>query len=102
MRHVVALASRFIKKSTLILFHEGEEQALRKRTLDIASGNDRWRDSRKEGQQREPTKPRVSNRLWLMMLAITVHNIPEGLAVGVAFGHGAAGRTRLESFNRAR
>ncbi|KAM7542368.1 hypothetical protein Aperf_G00000018315 [Anoplocephala perfoliata] len=30
--------------------------------------------------------PRLSNRIWLLLLAITVHNIPEGLAVGVAFG----------------
>ncbi|VDK32830.1 unnamed protein product [Taenia asiatica] len=32
--------------------------------------------------------PRVSNRVWLFLVAITVHNIPEGLAVGVAFGTG--------------
>ncbi len=45
------------------------------------------------------TKPRISNRLWLLLLAITVHNIPEGLAVGVAFG---AEDGSLDSFNRAR
>ena len=33
-----------------------------------------------------PTPPQISSRLWLLLLAITVHNIPEGLAVGVAFG----------------
>ena len=27
-------------------------------------------------------------RLWLFVLAITIHNFPEGLAVGVSFGHG--------------
>lgn len=28
-------------------------------------------------------------RLWIFVLAITLHNIPEGLAVGVSFGGGA-------------
>lgn len=27
-------------------------------------------------------------RIWLLMIAITLHNFPEGLAVGVAFGSG--------------
>lgn len=30
-------------------------------------------------------------RRWLVVLAITLHNVPEGLAVGVAFGAAAAG-----------
>ncbi|VUZ44606.1 unnamed protein product [Hymenolepis diminuta] len=33
-----------------------------------------------------PPHTRISHKLWLLLLAITVHNIPEGLAVGVAFG----------------
>lgn len=44
--------------------------------------------------------PRVSNRVWLFLVAITVHNIPEGLAVGVAFGTGdssAAGSALLRA-----
>jgi len=28
------------------------------------------------------------SRLWLFILAITIHNLPEGLAVGVGFGEG--------------
>jgi len=28
------------------------------------------------------------SRVWLMMIAITIHNFPEGLAVGVSFGAG--------------
>ncbi|MEM2262138.1 MAG: ZIP family metal transporter [Ignisphaera sp.] len=27
-------------------------------------------------------------RIWLLMIAITIHNLPEGLAVGVSFGSG--------------
>ncbi|KAL5107255.1 Zinc transporter ZIP11 [Taenia crassiceps] len=48
--------------------------------------------------------PRVSNRVWLFLVAITVHNIPEGLAVGVAFGAGdgsAAGSAFLRARNLA-
>ena len=31
-------------------------------------------------------KPNKNKRLFLMILSITLHNIPEGLAVGIAFG----------------
>ena len=31
-------------------------------------------------------------RIWLFVLAITIHNFPEGLAVGVGFGSGDFGR----------
>jgi len=42
---------------------------------------------------REPEGPKTSwRRSTLLVLAITIHNIPEGLAVGVAFG-AAAGMT---------
>lgn len=30
-------------------------------------------------------------RIWLFVAAITLHNLPEGLAVGVGFGNGATG-----------
>jgi len=36
-----------------------------------------------------PAAERVS-RIWLFVIAITLHNLPEGLAVGVAFGAGDA------------
>ncbi len=32
--------------------------------------------------------PSQTSRIWLLILAITIHNFPEGLAVGVAFGWG--------------
>jgi ZIP family zinc transporter len=32
------------------------------------------------------------NRIWLLVLAITIHNIPEGLAVGVGFANGDVAR----------
>uniref|UniRef100_UPI00358F126C zinc transporter ZIP11-like isoform X1 n=2 Tax=Myxine glutinosa TaxID=7769 RepID=UPI00358F126C len=40
------------------------------------------------------------HRIMLLVMAITVHNIPEGLAVGVGFG--AIGRTESATFEKAR
>ncbi|XP_066990040.1 zinc transporter ZIP11 [Macrobrachium rosenbergii] len=49
-------------------------------------------------------KSRNKNMQWrrilLLIIAVTVHNIPEGLAVGVGFG--AVGKTPLASFNKAK
>ena len=39
-------------------------------------------------------------RILLLIVAITVHNIPEGLAVGVGFG--AVGKTKSATFENAR
>lgn len=39
-------------------------------------------------------------RILLLIVAITVHNIPEGLAVGVGFG--AVGKSKTASFESAR
>ncbi|MEQ9608892.1 MAG: ZIP family metal transporter, partial [Kiloniellaceae bacterium] len=37
-----------------------------------------------------PKGPHIENvrRIWLFVIAITLHNLPEGLAVGVGFGGG--------------
>jgi zinc transporter, ZIP family len=32
--------------------------------------------------------PKALRRIWLFVIAITLHNVPEGLAVGVGFGSG--------------
>jgi ZIP family zinc transporter len=37
-----------------------------------------------------PMSPRLQ-KIWLFVLAITIHNFPEGLAVGVSFGGGDIG-----------
>jgi len=39
------------------------------------------------GQEGPPSK---LSRVWLFVIAITIHNFPEGLAVGVSFGSGDA------------
>ena len=36
----------------------------------------------------EGADPRNLKRVWLFIIAITLHNVPEGLAVGVGFGTG--------------
>ena len=45
------------------------------------------------GAQEPEGTPSSLRRSALLMLAITLHNIPEGLAVGVAFGAAASGST---------
>jgi len=37
---------------------------------------------------REGADPKALARIWLFVLAITIHNFPEGLSIGVAFGAG--------------
>jgi ZIP family zinc transporter len=37
---------------------------------------------------REGSDPRALRRVWLFVIAITLHNVPEGLAVGVGVGSG--------------
>ena len=39
-------------------------------------------------------------KIILLIIAVTVHNIPEGLAVGVGFG--AVGKTKKATFHNAR
>jgi ZIP family zinc transporter len=39
-------------------------------------------------QGREGPRLREARRVWLFVFAITLHNLPEGLAVGVGFGDG--------------
>jgi zinc transporter, ZIP family len=39
-------------------------------------------------QGREGPESEQVGRVWLFVLAITIHNLPEGLAVGVGFGDG--------------
>ncbi|XP_073345150.1 zinc transporter ZIP11-like [Pagrus major] len=52
-------------------------------------------------QQEEVAQARSSwRRILLLILAITIHNIPEGLAVGVGFG--AIGKTSSATFESAR
>ncbi|UZE27209.1 ZIP family metal transporter [Pseudomonas asplenii] len=40
-----------------------------------------------ESGRHGPRSQRI-NRVWLFVLAITLHNLPEGMAIGVSFAHG--------------
>jgi ZIP family zinc transporter len=40
-----------------------------------------------ESGKRGPDAQRI-NRIWLFVLAITLHNLPEGMAIGVSFANG--------------
>ena len=37
---------------------------------------------------REGADPGALGRIWLFVIAITIHNVPEGMAVGIGFGGG--------------
>ncbi|CAH8634803.1 unnamed protein product [Schistosoma guineensis] len=39
-----------------------------------------------DNEKNQLPKMVITRRLWLLIMAITVHNIPEGFAVGIAFG----------------
>ncbi len=49
------------------------------------------RENAKAALAADAPKARLSRRSLLLTLAVTMHNIPEGLAVGVAIGSAAAG-----------
>lgn len=56
--------------------------------------------SREIVEQQLSSKQTSWRRILLLIIAITVHNIPEGLAVGVGFG--AVGKTATATFENAR
>lgn len=56
--------------------------------------------SRENVEQQLSSKQTSWRRILLLIIAITVHNIPEGLAVGVGFG--AVGKTATATFENAR
>ncbi|XP_033630413.1 zinc transporter ZIP11-like [Asterias rubens] len=53
-----------------------------------------------QGQRSVDQRLITWKRILLLIVAITIHNIPEGLAVGVGFG--AIGKTPAATFERAR
>ncbi|ESO12483.1 hypothetical protein HELRODRAFT_184827 [Helobdella robusta] len=54
----------------------------------------------KHNQPEDHSKQKSWKRILLLIIAITVHNIPEGLAVGVSFG--SIGRTPSSTFAKSR
>ncbi|XP_038613011.1 zinc transporter ZIP11 [Tachyglossus aculeatus] len=79
--------------------NENGEAYLRKK--GTAPRMPEWPEIPLSPQGSSPKRGRDSwRRIVLLILAITIHNIPEGLAVGVGFG--AIGKTTSATFDRAR
>ncbi|XP_062270374.1 zinc transporter ZIP11-like isoform X2 [Platichthys flesus] len=64
------------------------------------TGNSDGQETESKQQQAVGNMGSSWRRVLLLILAITIHNIPEGLAVGVAFG--AIGKTSSATFESAR
>jgi len=47
---------------------------------------------------REGPHPSSLRKIWLFIIAITIHNVPEGLAVGIGFGGGDIGNGTTLAF----
>jgi zinc transporter 11 len=69
-----------------------------KRRLTDTPANTVIDDGYSEPQKKQNTSS--WRRILLLIVAITIHNIPEGLAVGVGFG--AIGKTPKATFENAR
>ncbi len=54
-------------------------------------GADRWLPHEHFIIGPEGADPHKLRRIWLFVIAITIHNFPEGLSVGVGFGSGNSG-----------
>lgn len=77
---------------------ENEPRRRKKASVDVERTNTIYvTDAQKEQQQSALAQWK---RVMLLVVAITVHNIPEGLAVGVSFG--AVGSTNASTFEAAR
>ncbi|XP_069702074.1 zinc transporter ZIP11 isoform X3 [Periplaneta americana] len=91
-----------METTTIEGFSEGNSNPLSRRRTVASSVNPERFNSVNEVQ--EPAECHHKNSQWkrivLLIVAITVHNIPEGLAVGVGFG--AIGNSSAATFENAR
>ena len=76
-----------------------EDSLVRSRLRPFSSGESQRSDNTKE-QVSDKVKGPLWRRILLLIFAITVHNIPEGLAVGVGFG--TIGKSSTATFENAR
>ena len=56
-------------------------------SLDALRRSD-WLASLQTGAGPDTHSPELGRRVWLLLIAMTAHNLPEGAAVGVGFGAG--------------
>lgn len=79
----------------------GEVHQRRRGSAGLSAGSPEAQEVDRRQEQEELAKRGSSwRRIVLLILAITIHNIPEGLAVGVGFG--AIGKTSSATFESAR
>ena len=72
----------------------------RHRTPSCDSAEEGIADTEIKHNSRRSAQDEHWKRILLLIIAITVHNVPEGLAVGVGFG--AVGQTASATFESAR
>lgn len=80
--------------------HETSSRRRRKNADSVKGGADDTVATYTASQQEHLNAVSQWKRIILLVIAITVHNIPEGLAVGVSFG--AIGNTESATFEAAR
>jgi len=76
-------------------YSSSTSQLTQRKKTDISLSN-----NKEMGEQKSAEHQTSWRRILLLLIAITVHNIPEGLAVGVGFG--AIGKTAVATFENAR
>lgn len=77
-----------------------EDDGISLRNRNRTSRNPDTEQTRREDAAKEAEYALSWRRVFLLIVAVTVHNIPEGLAVGVGFG--AAGKSPSATFESAR
>ena len=80
--------------------NSGDSSVRPRFTRHFSGESQKTEDTQKETFQMERVQGTSWRRILLLIIAITVHNIPEGLAVGVGFG--AIGRSSTATFESAR
>jgi solute carrier family 39 (zinc transporter), member 11 len=73
-----------------------DDKSIRQRNSNSKKNSDNLNEIEKIDQD----KKFKFRKIVLLIIAVTVHNIPEGLAVGVGFG--AVGKTKKATFQNAR
>jgi len=101
----IAFAERFLpgdlSAELLRLDRSSDDDVLARNVVDDnglgPEGTEGWRyDNDKDSKRKRHLEERGARRILLLVLAITIHNLPEGLAVGVGFGAvGSKGGTTI-------
>ncbi|XP_068615032.1 zinc transporter ZIP11-like [Brachionichthys hirsutus] len=91
---------QFVDEEMSIRIDKVENGDVYQRRKGPQSGNSDGQETGSKQQTEAEMAGSSWRRILLLILAITIHNIPEGLAVGVGFG--AVGKTSSATFESAR